>query len=240
MKKSWCIRTWDLRQTTIPAHWRERLKTMWNKKYCRLEKIHFFNPWNAPMHLFVQSRRKINGAHRGNAVLDVSCIPVSFVNPDKTYLSLFLRLMKISTDLMYEESAWGISPVRNGWVFLCIVFAHTQLEPTLNTIPAFLPFVLCSVIPILVVWTCILCHRRQQQLQPTTFHSWSTSGVELILCTWLLCNQLRISGDAPGVQTSITELDFTLHLCQRSKILLLESTLSFYTCKSTKATYGVG
>lgn len=64
--------------------------------------------------------------------------------------------------------------------------------------------------------------------------------MELIWCTWLLCNQLRISGDAPGVQTSITELDFTLHLCQCSKILLLESTLSFYTCKSTKATYGVG
>jgi len=37
-----------------------------------------------------------------------------------------------------------------------------------------------------------------------------------------------MSGDAPGVQTSITELAFTLHLCQCSEIFLLESTLSFY------------
>lgn len=56
---------------------------------------------------------KINGAQRGNAVLDMSYIPVSFVNPDKTYLSLFLRLMKFSTNLIYEEPAWEISSVRN-------------------------------------------------------------------------------------------------------------------------------
>lgn len=49
----------------------------------------------------------------GNAVLDMTCIPLSFVNPDKTYLSLFLCLMKFSTDLIYEESAWGISSWRN-------------------------------------------------------------------------------------------------------------------------------
>lgn len=38
----------------------QRLKTMWNKKYCRLEKIHFFNPWNGLvwLHLFVQNLRK--------------------------------------------------------------------------------------------------------------------------------------------------------------------------------------
>jgi len=48
---------------------------------------------------------KINGAYRGNAVLVMSCIPVSFVNPDKTYLSLLLCLMKFSTDLIYEEPA---------------------------------------------------------------------------------------------------------------------------------------
>lgn len=33
---------------------------MWNKKYCRLEKIHFFNPQNGLLwlHLFVQNLRK--------------------------------------------------------------------------------------------------------------------------------------------------------------------------------------
>lgn len=163
MKKSWCIRAWDLRQTTIPAHWRHR-----DWRECEIKNIVGWKRLTFLTHKMDYSSctflckvlGKINGAQRGNAVLDMSCIPVSFVNPDKTYLSLFLRLMKFSTNLIYEESAWGISSVRNWWVFLCIVFAHTQLEPTLNTIPTFLPFVLCSIILILVVWTCILCHRR--------------------------------------------------------------------------------
>lgn len=37
---------------------------------------------------------KINGV-----VSDMSCIPVTFVNPDKPYLSLFLCLMRFATDL---------------------------------------------------------------------------------------------------------------------------------------------
>lgn len=103
---------------------------------------------------------KINGAHRDNAVLDISCIPVSFVNPDKTYLSLFPHLMKFCTDVIYEDSGWGISSVRNWWAFLCIMFAHTQLETALNMVPAVLPFFSLLIILILRVWTCILCHSR--------------------------------------------------------------------------------
>lgn len=49
-------------------------------------------------------------------------------------------------------------------------------------------------------------------------------------CCAISCGYLEI----PGVQTSITELAFMLHLCQGSKILLLENILSFYTCKKYK------
>lgn len=156
MKKSWHIRTWDLRHTTMPAHrrhrdWRQReIKNIvgW-KRFTFLTHEMDYSGYT----FLYKVLGKINVAQRGNAVLDMGSIPVSFVNPDTTYLSLFLCSTKFSTDLIYEESAWGTSSVRNWWVFLCIVFAHTQPEPALDTAAAFLPFVLCSVILISVMWT---------------------------------------------------------------------------------------
>lgn len=145
---------------------------------------------------------KINGAHWDNAVLDISCIPVSFVNPDKTYLSLFLCLMKFCTDRIYEDSGWGISSVRNWWVVLCICLHILSWNPLWKLYQQSHLFFLCLITLVLGVWTCILFHSRQQQLQSTTFYNWYTSGVQLILCTWLSCSQLWISGDAPGVHTS--------------------------------------
>lgn len=66
---------------------------------------------------------KINGAHRDNAVLDISCIPVSFVNPDKTYLSLFLHLMKFCSDMIYEDSGWGFHQCKID-EFFCALCLH--------------------------------------------------------------------------------------------------------------------
>lgn len=85
MKKSWCIRTWDLRQTTIPAHWRHR-----DWRQCEIKNIVGWKRFTFLTHemdysgctLLYKVLGKINGAHRGNAVSDMNCIPVSFGNPD--------------------------------------------------------------------------------------------------------------------------------------------------------------
>lgn len=99
MKKSWHMRTWDLRHTTIPAHRRHR-----DWRQCEIKNIVGWKRFTFLTHKMNYSGYsflykilgKINGAHRDNALLDMSCIPVSFVNPDTTYLFLFLHLMKFS------------------------------------------------------------------------------------------------------------------------------------------------